>query len=108
MDLKRKILVIDDDQSVCDMIARTLKSRDYEVFTETHYQEGVERAGEVLPDLAFISLLLDSTNGLKVSKEIHAIDKLGKLPVIMLISHKGELDPKYTVTIGEIRYPNRG
>ena len=43
---KRKILVIDDDQSVCDMIARALKNRDYEVFTETKYQEGVERAGE--------------------------------------------------------------
>jgi ActR/RegA family two-component response regulator len=55
MDLKRKILVIDDDQSVCDVIARTLKSRDYEVFTETRYQEGLARAGEVLPERVFNS-----------------------------------------------------
>lgn len=100
MDTKRKILVIDDDQSVCDMITRTLKNRGYEVFTEIHYQEGVEKAREVLPDLVFISLLLETTNGLKASKEIHAIEKLRKVPVVMLISYKGELDPKYTITIG--------
>jgi twitching motility two-component system response regulator PilH len=100
VDTKRKILVIDDDQAVCDMIAGTLKNRGYEVFTETKYQEGMSKAGEILPDLAFISLLLDTTNGLKVSKELHAIEKLKKVPVIMLISYKGELDPKYTRTIG--------
>jgi len=100
MDTRRKILVIDDDQSVCDMIDLALRDRGYEVFTENHYREGVERAGEVLPDLLFISLLLDTTNGLKASKEIHAIEKLGKTPVVMLISYKGELDPKYTMTIG--------
>lgn len=100
MDTRRKILVVDDDQSVCDMFARALRDRGYEVFTENHYQEGVERAGEVLPDLLFISLLLDTTNGLKASKEIHAIEKLRKAPVVMLISYKGELDPKYTMSIG--------
>jgi len=44
MEFKREILVIDDDRSVCEMIARTLEDRGYEVFTETHYKEGVERA----------------------------------------------------------------
>ncbi|RPI34535.1 MAG: response regulator, partial [Nitrospiraceae bacterium] len=97
---RRKILVIDDDQSVCDMFARTLNNRGYEVYTETHFQGGIKKAKEVLPDLVFISLLLDTTNGLKASKEIHAIEKLGKVPVVMLISSRGELDPKYTVTIG--------
>ena len=99
---RRKILVIDDDQSVCDAFARTLSDRGYEVYTEIRYQDGVKKAEEVLPDLVFVSLLLDTTNGLKVSKEIHALDKLRKVPVVMLISYKGELDPKYTVTIGVV------
>ncbi len=98
----RKILVIDDDQSVCDTFARTLSGRGYEVYTETRYQDGVKKADEVLPDLLFVSLLLDTTNGLKVSKEIHAMEKLRKVPIVMLISYKGELDPKYTVTIGVV------
>jgi DNA-binding response OmpR family regulator len=102
MDLKRRILVIDDDQSVCDMIARTLGKEGYEVFTETRSQEGVLKAGEILPDLVFISLLLGTTNGLKVSKELHSVETLRKVPVVMLISYTGELDPKYTVTIGVV------
>ena len=100
MGTKRKILVLDDDQTVCDTISRTLKNRGYEVFTATHYQDGVEKAGEVLPDLVYLGLLLDTTNGLKVSREIHALEKLKNVPVVMIISYKGELDPRHTLTIG--------
>ncbi|MDH4232285.1 MAG: response regulator, partial [Nitrospirota bacterium] len=102
MEHKKKVLVIDDDQSVCDAFARTLSDRGYEVYTETRYPQGVKKAEEILPDLVFVSLLLNTTNGLKVSKEIHALDKLRKVPVVMLTSYKGELDPKYTVTIGVV------
>jgi DNA-binding response OmpR family regulator/cell division septation protein DedD len=100
MPVSRNILVIDDDQSVGEMFSRTLQMRGYEVFTETQARSGVKKAGEVLPDIVFISLLLDATNGLKVSKEIHSLEKLRKVPVVMLVSYEGELDPRYTLNIG--------
>lgn len=100
MTAKRKILVIDDDQTVCDIISRSLTNRGYEVYTETQHQKGIEKAGEIVPDLICIGLLLHASNGLKVSKEIHALEELRKVPVVMIISYKGELDPKYTLAIG--------
>jgi len=100
MGTKRTILVIDDDQSVCDSISRTLSGRGYEVYAETQHQKGIEKAGEILPDLIFIGLLLNTSNGLKVSKEIHALEELRRVPVVMIISYQGELDPKYTRAIG--------
>ncbi len=100
MGTKRTILVIDDDQAVCDSISRTLSGRGYEVYAETQHQKGIEKAGEILPDLIFIGLLLNTSNGLKVSKQIHALEELRKVPVVMIISYQGELDPKYTRAIG--------
>lgn len=100
MNVKRKILVIDDDPTVCNIISQTLEARGFEVFTAAGPEEGVEKAKEIEPNLIFISLILPSSNGLKTSKSIRSIENLDKTPVIMLISYAGELDPRYTVTIG--------
>lgn len=95
-----KVLVIDDDPTACLLIERVLGGSGLEVLTSSDPHAGIETAAAIIPDLIFINLLLSDTNGLKISKAIHAVKGLEKVPVIMLISHRGELDPKYTATIG--------
>ncbi|MEW6107866.1 MAG: SPOR domain-containing protein [Nitrospirota bacterium] len=97
---KRKILVLDDDPSVCNSIKQALQLKGFDVFFEKNPAEGIEKAKDINPDLIFISLLLSESNGLKVSKSIHSTEGLEKVPVILLISYQGELDPRYTATIG--------
>lgn len=97
---KKKILVIDDDPVACDVITKSLGARGCDVLIIADPAAAFEKARQVVPDLIFISLLLPGTNGLKVSKSIHAAKELRGIPVLMMISHAGELDPKYTVTIG--------
>lgn len=97
---RQKVLVIDDDTAACALIAGVLSRLGLEVLTKPDPRAGIEAAEAIIPDLIFINLLLSDTNGLKVSKAIHAVKGLEKVPVIMLISHRGELDPKYTMTIG--------
>jgi DNA-binding response OmpR family regulator/cell division protein FtsN len=96
----RKVLVIDDDAAACRRIEEALTRCGIEVQSSHDQRTGLEAAKAIIPDLIFINLLLPDTNGLKMSKAIHAVKNLEKVPVIMLISHEGELDPKYTVTIG--------
>ncbi|MBI5633529.1 MAG: response regulator [Nitrospirae bacterium] len=95
-----KVLVIDDDAAACGMLDEVLTRLGLQVRTSPDALAGLEAAKAIHPDLIFINLLLSDTNGLKVSKAIHAVRGLEKVPIIMLISHRGELDPKYTVTIG--------
>ncbi|GAB4488354.1 MAG: hypothetical protein OHK006_18680 [Thermodesulfovibrionales bacterium] len=99
---RRTVLVIDDDASVCAFVSKALTGRGIDVFTASNPQDGVRLADAESPDLIFISLLLSNSNGLKVSKAIHAIDRLRAVPVVMLISYAGELDAKYTASIGVI------
>jgi twitching motility two-component system response regulator PilH len=97
-----RILVIDDDRVASDLIVKTLLPMGIDVSVAASPDRGLEKAREDIPDLVFVSLFLPDSNGLKLSKRIHAIEGLGKVPVVMLISYKGELDPKYTSTIGVV------
>ncbi len=99
---KKKILVIDDDPSVGTRIAETLGPRGFDVLSVADPMEGVEKARKTEPDLFFISLLSTDSNGLRVSKTLHADERLKAAPIVMLISYQGELDPKYTTTIGVV------
>jgi DedD protein len=97
---RSKILVIDGDRTASSMIVDTLTARGSDVYATADPDEGIEKAAALAPDLIFISLLFPESNGLKVSKQIHSVEGLKKVPVVMLISYQGELDPKYTSTIG--------
>ncbi len=100
MTAKKRILVIDSDRDACELIAKVLGPRGFEVFPFSDPDEGVAKAGEIRPDLVFISILFPGSNGLKISRTVHSVDGLQGVPVIMLLSYSDELDPKYTSTIG--------
>jgi len=99
---KKRVLVIDDDQDVRSLFVKTLEPEGFDVVTSADPDTGVEGARETEPDLIFISLIFPNSNGLKVSKAIHADEILRKVPIVMLITQRGELDPKYTATIGVV------
>jgi len=99
---EKKILIIDDDRNSSALIVRTLEPKGFRTYTVVDPEEGVKKAEELEPDLIFVNILFPSSNGLKVSKAIHSREKLDRVPIIMLISYRGELDPKYTGTIGVV------
>jgi DNA-binding response OmpR family regulator len=102
MSARKRVLVIDSDREVCDLITETLEPKGFEVFPFLDPDEGVANAGEIRPDLVFISILFPSANGLKISRAVHAVEGLERVPVIMLITYRDELDVRYTSTLGII------
>ncbi|MEJ2695086.1 MAG: SPOR domain-containing protein [Candidatus Sulfobium sp.] len=97
---KRKVLIVDDEQSVRDLFVRTLEPAGFDVLAVANPDEGIERANLAEPDIIYLSLLFPESNGLKVSKSMHSAERLKEVPIVVLISYEGELDPKYTRTIG--------
>jgi CheY-like chemotaxis protein len=98
--VQRKVLIIDNDRIASDMIVKTLLPRGLDVSVAANPDRGFEKALELKPDLVFISLFFSDYNGLKISRRIHSEEDLKKVPMIMLISYRGELDPRYTSSIG--------
>jgi DNA-binding response OmpR family regulator len=100
MSARKRVLVIDSDSEACDLIAETLGRKGFEVYPFSDPDEGVAKAGEICPVLVFIRFLFPETNGLKISRALHSVEGLQRVPVIMLISYPDELDLRYTWAIG--------
>lgn len=99
---EEKVIVIDDDHGTCKLILRELEAKGLEVIVISDPENAVEKTKQIEPDLIFISLLPFGSEGLRVCKAIHSIKNLREVPVIMLISHPGELDPQYAALFGVV------
>ena len=97
---KRKILVVDDDQDVCNMISMALGPKGFEVIIVSDPQKAIEKAKEIEPNLIFVSLVLSRSNGLKVSTAILSIKNLKEVPIFLLISSFEEFNKRYATYLG--------
>ena len=88
---KAKILSIDDDPDVIELIRITLEANDYEVYSASNGTEGLRLVKEVRPDLIILGVMMDSiTEGFQVSYQLRSQDpnspykQFSRIPIIML------------------------
>lgn len=73
-----KILVVDDDLNICEMLRLYLKKEGYDVANASDGEEGVERFKEYDPDLVLLDIMLPKRDGWSVCREIREMsDKPG-------------------------------
>jgi DNA-binding response OmpR family regulator len=80
----KKILVIDDDPGINEVIEIMLKSYDYEVFTQNNGEGYLKNINKIKPDLILLDLYILGDNGAEMCKKIKENDKTKSIPVIML------------------------
>ena len=81
-----KILVVDDDLHICELLKLYLENENYTVFTAYDGQAAVEAFHAKSPDLILLDIMLPKMDGWQVCREIR---KTSTAPIIML-SAKGE------------------
>lgn len=69
-----KVLLIDDEWSVLDMIGKALRRKDYHVVQADSGQKGIEEFRQERPDVTILDINMPHMNGIAVLKEIRAID----------------------------------
>lgn len=97
----KKILVVDDEKPILDIIKFNLNKEGYEVFTAEDGQEALEKVEEVLPDLVILDLMLPKIDGLEVAREIR---KKYEMPIIMVTAKDTELDKVLGLEMGADDY----
>ena len=85
------ILIIEDEYSLADAVAETLKSENYSVCIKTNGEDGEDEALTGTYDLILLDVMLPGKNGFKILKYLRE-EKI-KTPVIMLTA-KSEIDDK--------------
>ena len=65
----KKILVVDDEKPISEIVKYNLVKEGYEVFTAYDGEEALEKVEEVEPDLIILDLMLPKMDGLEVARE---------------------------------------
>ncbi len=80
-----KILVVDDDKNLVELIQMRLEKSGYDVVTSLHEDEALVKAREELFDLAIVDLQLVNTDGISLMEDLHRI--IPGMPVVILTAY---------------------
>lgn len=94
----KKIIVIDDESNVAEIIKANLPSEKYGCITALDGDEGLRKVESEKPDLVILDLLMPKTSGYEVCSELKTNPKTAKIPVILLTKKKEHRD-RYIGTI---------
>ncbi len=89
-----KILVVEDDQFLREMICRKLNKEEYEVVEAVDGEEGEKKVKEEKPDLVLLDLILPGIDGFEVLERVKKDENVKDIPVIILsnLGQKSEVE----------------
>jgi DNA-binding response OmpR family regulator len=100
--MMKKVLVIEDDKSIADLLEIHLKDLNCEVTTIMDGSEGLKQATSNPFDLIVLDLMLPNLNGLEICKEVRRKDIY--TPILMLTSKSEEMDKVLGLEVGADDY----
>jgi DNA-binding response OmpR family regulator len=96
-----RILVVDDEPSIVDVLAYNLQRANYEVITARDGEEALALARRNQPDLIILDLMLPRIDGLEVCR---ALRRERDVPIIMLTARDSEVDRVVGLELGADDY----
>ena len=87
--MKRRILLVDDDASLLQLLSEALKEAGYVVQTARSGEAGLEMAQTFNPDVVVLDLVLPKINGFNVCAKLRANQATAKTPIIMMTTLTG-------------------
>jgi phosphate regulon transcriptional regulator PhoB len=99
-----RILVIEDDPDIVELVRYNLENEGYEVASAADGRSGLDLLRRSDYDLVVLDLMLPQLSGLDVCKEIRREKKLEALPVIMLTARGEEADRVIGLELGADDY----
>ncbi len=96
----KKILVIDDDPLVREMIVEVLEGEGYEAVASLNFKEALEKAHQTLPDLFLIDGVMPEISGFDACRKIKEMFKPHPPPVLLMTGNLKAIDPSYALKMG--------
>jgi DNA-binding response OmpR family regulator len=103
-DTKSKILIIEDDPDVAEMLTAYFRTQEYEVFTVNWGEDGVRSAQQVSPDLVILDIRLPDIDGYEVATRLRGDRRTADIPIIFLTEKRDRADRLHGLEIGADDY----
>lgn len=99
--MKHKILVVDDEKPIADILRFNLEKEGYDVICAFDGEEAIQKAYQMSPELILLDIMLPKKDGLEVCREIRqSLD----VPIIMLTAKDEEVDKVIGLELGADDY----
>jgi len=102
--VEKKILVVDDEEHIQELIKFNLEKNGFKVITADNGRDAFQLAKDQQPDLVFLDLMLPGMDGLEVCKEIRKEPSISSMPIIMITAKGEELDKILGLELGADDY----
>lgn len=99
--MPKKILVVDDEKPISDIIKFNLTKEGFDVDTAYDGEEAVKKVDEYDPDLMILDLMLPKKDGLEVAREVR---QTHDVPIIMVTAKDTEIDKVLGLEMGADDY----
>ncbi len=101
---KDKILVVDDEKDIIELIRYNLEKEGLKVITATSGEEAIRRASNENPQLIVLDLMLPGIDGLEVCRILKRETKTSSIPIVMLTVKSDETDIVVGLELGADDY----
>jgi DNA-binding response OmpR family regulator len=101
---KSKILIIEDDLDVADMLNAYFRVQGYEVFTSNWGEDGIRAVATIKPELVLLDIRLPDIDGYEVARRLRADRKTSNIPIIFLTEKRDRADRLQGLEIGADDY----
>lgn len=99
-----KILVVEDDRDIRELIAFTLRFAGLEVETASSGTEGLERARAFQPDLILLDVRMPKMTGFEVCERLKQDGQTAHIPVVFLSARGQEAEIREGMSLGAVDY----
>jgi DNA-binding response OmpR family regulator len=88
----RKILIVEDETDVADLLTLNLRKAGYKVSTVADGVAGLQKARDDKPDFIILDLMLPKMSGLEVCRILKSDAATAQMPILMLTAKAEEID----------------
>ncbi|MFL0195990.1 response regulator transcription factor [Clostridium sp. WILCCON 0269] len=101
---KEKILIVDDEEHICELIKFNLENNGYKTIVASDGVEALKIAKEERPKLILLDVMLPGMDGYDICKEIRRDESISSTPVIMITARGEEFDKVLGLELGADDY----
>ena len=99
--MNNQILVVDDDQNICEILKQYLENENYKVSVAYNGEDAIEMNRSIGPDLILLDIMIPGKNGKDVCNEIR---KISRVPIIMITAKSNVVDKVVCLELGADDY----
>lgn len=100
----QRILVVEDDVDIAEMLSAYFEQQGYEVLTAAFGEDALSITEEVLPDLVVLDIHLPDTDGYEICRHLRGHRRTEHIPIVFLTERRERIDRLTGLELGAVDY----